>query len=132
MTDISDFLENALINHILRNVAYTSPANIYLALYTTDPTDADVGVEVAGVAYTRFHITGGTAFIAPVNGVTSNGGNIVFPTAGGLWGTVTHVGIRDNNIGGNLLFHGPLTSPRTVNNGDTFTLPTGNLSVTLS
>jgi len=40
MAAMSNFLENALINATLRNTSYTSPAVVYVGLYTTDPTDA--------------------------------------------------------------------------------------------
>ena len=45
MAEMSNYLENALINATLRNTGYTSPTTVYLALYTTDPTDADAGDE---------------------------------------------------------------------------------------
>jgi hypothetical protein len=48
MAEFSNFLENALINAVLRNTTYTSPATVYVSLYLTDPTDADSGTEVSG------------------------------------------------------------------------------------
>lgn len=130
MTAVSDFLENALINHIFRATAYSSPANVYLALYTVDPTDADTGTEVTGGSYARQDLTG--VFSAPSGGSTSNGSLISFPTATANWGTVTHAAIRDASTGGNLLWHGQLSASRTVNNGDTFTVPIGDLTVALT
>lgn len=129
MTAISNYLENLIINHTLRATGtLPSPATVYVALFTTDPTDAGSGTEVAGGSYARTAVT----FSAPVNGVTSNSGTINFPAATAGWGTVTHIGIMDAAAAGNLLYHGQLTSARVVNNGDTFTIPAGNLSVTLS
>ncbi len=46
MAEMSNYLENALINVTLRATAYTAPTTVYLALYTSDPTDADTGTEV--------------------------------------------------------------------------------------
>jgi len=51
-------------------------------------------------------------------GVTSNNGSITFPSPSASWGTVTHFGIWDASTGGNLLFHGALTTSKTINNGD--------------
>ena len=48
MAEFSDFMENKIIDHMLRNQAYTPPATVYVALYTDDPTDADTGTEVTG------------------------------------------------------------------------------------
>ena len=53
MSEMSNYLENALVNAVLRNTSYTSPATVYLALYTSDPTDADAGTEVSGTSYAR-------------------------------------------------------------------------------
>jgi hypothetical protein len=121
----SNYLENKLIDHVLRNVAFTSPTTVYLALYTTDPTEADSGTEVAGGSYARQAIT----FSAPVNGATDNSAAIVFPTATGSWGTITHVVIRDALTVGNPLYYGPLTASKTVASGDRFEVDPGELDV---
>lgn len=125
MAEMSNFLENALINATLRNTSYTSPATVYLALYTSDPTDADTGTEVAGNAYVRQAIT----FGAPSNGVSTNSAAIEFPQATGSWGTVSYVGIRDASSAGNLLFHTPLDASKAIATGDVFRIAIGSLSV---
>lgn len=128
MAEMSNYLENALINATLRNTSYTSPTTVYLALYTTDPTDADTGTEVSGGSYARQSIT----FGAPSNGTSTNSAAIEFPAATGNWGTITHVGIRDALTSGNLLYHTALDASKTINNGDIFKILTSNLSVTLA
>lgn len=128
MSEISNYLENALVNATLRNTAYTSPTTVYLALFTTDPTDADSGTECSGTSYARQAIT----FGAPSNGVTTNSAAIEFPQAGGAWGTITHVGIRDALTIGNLLYHTPLDASKTIATGDVFRVASGSLSVTLA
>jgi hypothetical protein len=128
MSEMSNYLETALVNATLRNTAYTSPSAVYLALYTADPTDADSGTEVSGTSYARQAIT----FGAPSNGVTTNSAAIEFPQAGGSWGTVTHVGIRDASTAGNLLYHTALDASKTIATGDVFRVASGSLSVTLA
>jgi hypothetical protein len=128
MAEMGNYLENALINAVLRNTSYTSPTTTYLAVYTSDPTDADTGTEVTGGSYARQEIT----FGSPSNGVTTNSAAIEFPQATASWGTVTHVAIRDALTSGNLLFHTPLDTSKTINNGDVFKITSGNLSVTLA
>jgi hypothetical protein len=125
MSEMSNFLENALINATLRNTSYTSPTTVYLALYTSDPTDADTGTEVSGGSYARQAIT----FGAPSNGVSTNSAAIEFPQAGGSWGTVAFVGIRDASTAGNLLFHTALDASKTIATGDVFRVAIGSLSV---
>jgi hypothetical protein len=127
MAEMSNYLENALINATLRNVSYTSPTTCFVALYTSDPTDADTGTECTGSAYTRMAAT----FGSPSNGVSTNSASVTFPTATGNWGTITHVGLRDAASSGNLLYHTPLDASKAINTGDVFTISTGNLSVTL-
>ena len=128
MAEMSNYLENALINATLRNTSYTSPTTVYLGLYTSDPTDADSGTEVTGNAYARQAIT----FGAPSNGVTTNTAAIEFPQATGSWGTVTHIAIRDALTSGNMLYHSPLDASKTIATGDVFRVAIGSLSVTLA
>ena len=128
MAEMSNYLENALVNATLRNTSYTSPATIYVALYTTDPTDADTGTEVAGNGYARQSVT----FSAPSNGATSNSAAVEFPQATGSWGTVAYIGLRDASSGGNLLYHTPLDASKTIATGDVFRIAIGSLSVTLT
>lgn len=128
MAEMSNYLENALINATLRNTSYTSPATVYLSLYTSDPTDADAGTEVTGNAYVRQAIT----FGAPSNGVSTNSAAIEFPQATGSWGTVAYIGIRDALINGNLLYHTPLDASKAIATGDVFRVAVGSLSVTLA
>ena len=128
MTQISNYLENALINVTLRATSYTAPTTVYVALYTSDPTDADTGTEVSGGSYARQAVT----FAAPSDGVALNSATVTFPTATANFGTVTHIGLRDASTAGNLLYHAPLTDSKTVTTGDVFRIGTSNLTVTLS
>ena len=130
MAEFSNYLENALIDAVLRNTTYTSPATVYVSLYTSNPTDADSGTEVStsGTAYARQAVT----FGAPSNGVSTNSADVTFPTATASFGTVTHIGIHDASTSGNLLFHTPLDTSKTIDSGDIFKIETGNLSVTLA
>ena len=125
---MSNFLENALINATLRNTTYTSVATVYVSLWTSDPTDAGSGTEVSGGSYARTAVT----FGAPSNGVTTNSADVTFPTATASWGTVGWIGINDALTTGNLLYHTPLDTSKTIDSGDIFKITTGNLSVTLA
>jgi hypothetical protein len=123
----SDYLENKILLHVLDNTAYTSPTTVYLGLHTADPTDDGTGTEVSGNAYARQ-----VAAFTVTNDTASNTSAIEFPTATGSWGTVGWVGVWDALTGGNLLFHGALTSPKTIASGDVFRVPAGDLDITLA
>jgi len=145
MANMSDFLENALIDHLFRATAYTAPATLYIALSSGTLSDASTGAamsEVTGGAYARVSIVSSTANWYSTNGTTSGassgtGGTtsnvaaINFPTATADWGTVQSVAITDTQGtgAGQILFWGPLTSSKVVSNGDTFQFAVGSLSV---
>jgi hypothetical protein len=122
----SNFLENALLNHVLRNVSYTPPTTVYLALYTTAPTDAGGGTQVSGTSYARVAVT----FAAASSGASSNSGSLTFAVAGGAWGTITAWGLFDASTGGNLLYWGTFAVPDAVLAGDQATINVGDLDVT--
>ena len=128
MSEMSNFLENALINATLRATTYTSVATVYVSLWTSDPTDAGSGTEVSGGSYARTAVT----FAAPSNGVTTNSADVTFPTATASWGTVGWIGINDAATSGNLLYHTALDTAKAIDSGDIFKISTGNLSVTLA
>lgn len=128
MSAMSNYLENALVNATLRNTAYTSPATVYVGLFTTDPTDAGSGTEVSGGSYARQS----AAFAAPSNGASSTSADVTFPQATANWGTVTHFGVFDASTTGNLLYHGALTTSKAIETGDVFKISSGNLTVTLA
>lgn len=131
MSAASDYLENKVLDHFLGTASTSAPATVYLALFTTDPTDAGSGTEVStsGTAYARQSI----AFSSASSGTTSNSADVEFSQATGSgFGTVTHFGIFDASTVGNLLFHGALTSSKTIDAGDVFKIASGNLSITVA
>ena len=128
MAEFSNYLEDALINATLRNTSYTSPATVYVGLYTSDPTDANTGTEVSGGSYARTAVT----FGAPSGGASTNNAAVEFPQATASWGTIGWLGILDASTSGNLLYHTALDESKTIENGDIFRISSGNLSVTLA
>ena len=128
MAEISNYLENALINGTIRATSYTAPSTVYVGLYTSDPTDANTGTEVTGGSYARQSAT----FAAPSNGSSASNADITFPQATAGWGTVGWIGILDASTAGNLLYHTPLDAAKTIETGDIFKIASGNLTVTLS
>ena len=128
MAEMSNYLENALINATLRATTFTAPATVYVSLWTSDPTDAGSGTEVSGGSYARTSVT----FGAPSNGVSLNSSAVEFPQATGNWGTIGWIGINDALTTGNLLYHTPLTTSKAIDTGDIFKIAIGSLSVTLA
>ena len=57
----SNFLENEILDHVLRNSSYTPPSTVYAALFTSNPDEDGSGTEVTGGSYARQAVTFGAA-----------------------------------------------------------------------
>ena len=139
MSAMSTYLENILVEHVLRNVPYTSPGtSVYVGLIKYyDAAVVEAGTltqEPSGGAYARVQVDGGSTggWAAASNGATQNNDAITFPTATGVWGGISGVIISDAASAGNVLLHGSLTSARDVKNGDVFKFNAGDLDVTFA
>jgi hypothetical protein len=128
MAEMSNYLENALINGTIRGTTYTAPTTVYVALFTSDPTDAGTGTQVSGGSYARQSVT----FAAPSNGASASNADVTFPQATANWGTVGWIGIYDALTGGNLLYHTALDAAKTIETGDIFKIASSSLTVTLA
>lgn len=130
MAALSNYLENKIIDWLLRAQAYSPPASVFVGLFTATPSDTGGGTEVTGGSYARVEVTsalanwagtqsaGSTTASSGTGGTTSNNGTITFPAPTADWGTITSFGVFDASTSGNLLFYGALTANKTVNNGD--------------
>lgn len=127
MSSASDYLENAILNHVFRNTALTSPATVYMGLFTVAPTDAGGGTEVTGGGYARQAV----AFGAPSGGAISNSAIEEFTASGANFGTIVAFGLFDAPTAGNLLAWGTITSA-TINDGDTLRFAIGDIDITLT
>jgi len=125
----SHYLDNAILDHILRNTALTSPTSVYIGLFTVAPTPSTAGTEVTGGSYARVAAGPGT-WGAPALGVITNTGVYTFPTASVSWGLVVAAGVFDQASGGNLLYFGTLASSKTVDPGDTASFAASALTIT--
>jgi len=118
-----------------------SPVNLYVGLFTANPSDTGGGTEVTGNAYARVAVASsmanwaGTQAAASTtastgtSGTTSNNGVITFPTpTPSGWGTVTGMAIFDQLTGGNMLIWSALTTSKTINAGDSVTFPAAALT----
>lgn len=130
MAALTDYLENKLVDWLLRGQTFTPPATVWVALFTAAPSDTGGGTEVTGGSYARVSIASSlanwagtqaaasTVASSGTSGTTSNNGAITFPAPTAAWGTVVAYGVFDASTAGNLLFYGTLGTSKTVNNGD--------------
>lgn len=145
MSAKTTYLENAIINHILRNTAFTSPTETWIALFTA-VTDGEAGTvtEVStggGSLYGRVRIYKDQAAADAVSGTTpywnapSDGAVVLerdaeWAVAGTNWGTITHIGIYDAETAGNLLYYGTLAASKDIDVSDQFVIRDGQLTIT--
>lgn len=134
MSAFSDFLEAALLNATLRGIAYPGGA-VYITLFTSNPTDANSGSEVAYAGYARQQAHAAAVsdgFSVPsAGGSSANTKVITFPAVAGPNITATHWGIMDAPTGGNLLYHAALNTAKLLTATDVPSFPIGSLVVTL-
>jgi hypothetical protein len=113
MAQMTNYLENAVINHFFRNSAVTSPTTVFVALYTVAPGEAGGGTEVTGAGYARQAVT----FAAPSDGVSVGTATLTWTATGGNYGNVVAVALLDASTGGNMLMYRGFPDA-TINNGD--------------
>ena len=135
MSAASNYLENKVLDHVLTSTGYTAPSTRYLALFTNTSgsaaTNLEAGTltdEVSGGSYARQAVTFGGAS----SGTSATNATVTFPAATADWGTITHVAVMDASTSGNVLFWGAVTTSKTIQNGDTFQVSSGNLTVSLA
>lgn len=136
--NISDYLEEALLNHVFRNTGYASPANVYCGIVSNVAIDADMEQGILAneiVAYaelTRPAITFGAPAQVLDKATISNTNDLDFTVMPAV--TVKYAIVMDSNVkgAGNILYWCPLTIARAVTAGDTFRIPIGDLVLDLA
>lgn len=128
MAEMSNYLEDNLLDHVLRGdtggTFFPQPTTVYLALHTANPTDAGSGAEVTGGSYARKLLVFGAA----ASGTSTNTNTATFtnmPTA-----NATHAALWDALSGGNMLFHTSITTIN-FNSGDEATVAAGAITVSM-
>lgn len=140
----SAYLSEKVKNEVLGATAFSAPANVYFALWTTAAaTDMDgynggTAGEVSGGSYDRVAKTNNTTNFAGITGDAAkvNSNAVTFPTATANWNSgnvIPQCGVFDGNAktsGDNLLIWADLTVAKSVLNGDTASFATSAFSWT--
>jgi len=147
MSAMSDYLEAEIVNHLLRTDTLSKPSNISIALLSNHDAnwalDSKTGATIPeignanGYARKSLGAPANSTWDAPGTGspTTSNTDAVEFAAASGDdWGYVSGIAIVDSltHGAGNVLFHGALTTPRIVTDGDTFKFNAGDIDITLA
>lgn len=125
---ISDYLEDEWAKTLRgggNGSDFTAPATVYAKLHTGDPGEA--GTANAATETTRKAI----AFGVPSGGVITASGDVTWTNVS-TGESYSHISLWDHATAGNCLFAGALSTPKTVNAGDTFVLTGASTTITLT
>lgn len=132
MANMSNYLEQQLLAAIFKNQSY-SAGTVYVALCTSALTDADTGASLSepntGAGYVR-KSTAPTDWSTHItdDGTIENVNNIEWLDV--TWSdTIVAVALTDASAGGNVLFWGPLITPKVVSIDDSVRFSPGALIV---
>ena len=124
MSNTSTYLQTARLNQALRGIVLIPPTNTYVALFTSDPTDADLTAnETTGAWYARLAAGTSTGWAAPTAAAgggmqSSNLNQLTFPAVTGAQITITHVAVFDAATGGDMMYHAALAQAKILQVGD--------------
>jgi len=130
MGALSDAYEVGLLNHLFDKAALTAPT-ISVGLSTADPGETGAGIaEPVAMNYARVATAAADWHAATGTPTTIDNHNpIVFPTASGAWGHITHAFLHD---GTDLIAYGAMTVAKDVGNNDILTFAATNLKLRLT
>jgi hypothetical protein len=137
MAGFTDATEQAILNGLFTDPAWTPPATLYLGVSSTTPTEAGGNfTEPSTGSYARVSTAAAdwSAASGSAPAVKTNTAVKTFPTATGDWvsgANLTHFGIFDASTAGNLLCWGALGTAKPVLNGDTASFAASALVVKL-
>lgn len=113
----SNYFENLMLN-LMRGQAISAPANLYLGLFLSNPTDDGAsGTEISYSGYARQPITFSAPAASGSGMMIQNTAEITFPESQIAAGSVLYVGVFDSLSGGNMWLYGALDTPLVVNAG---------------
>ena len=160
MSSASNYLENKVLDHTLRNTSFSQPSALVIALFAGTASDVLAALEagtgsrsgtgnwghyeITGNAYARTAIT----FAGATGGSAASNANCTFQTASGNYNnaatsgsTITCMAVMDTAFTpngstdphtGQILYYGALDNPKEVLSGDTFQITSGNLTISLA
>jgi hypothetical protein len=104
--------------------------NVYMALFYADPGEPGFQSQEADFpGYTRVPVVRGPAGWEYVNGSGRNRVPITWQPNAGPEVTITHIGMMDSLIGGNVLFRSALETPVAIPTNDQFEFAYGELTL---
>lgn len=123
--NLTDTAENRTLDWLTQNSPTAPTGALKVRLMTANGSDSAAGTEVTGGSYASQTVTFGAAS----GGATSNSGALTYTGMPAC--TVVGVEIWDSAGTPIRWWHGALAASKTINAGDTFTIPAGDLDLSL-
>jgi hypothetical protein len=118
----TSYLDNLVLGKVLNADDFVLGTSFWAALFTSDPgKSGSLGFEVGAAEYARQPITLDSGY--------ANDTLIIFPTAVGAWGTVSHAGLCTSLGGQYLIIYGTLSPGVAVTAGTKVQIDIGSLVV---
>jgi len=131
MSKLANFLEDELMDHVMKNGDWTRPTGMWIGLCDSDPGEAATGgnlSELDGGDYARVSV--GTNWATASSRATSNNTILIFPEASAAWGTATHFVVVSSGSGaGNVYVYGEISPNKIIGSGDNPTIASGDLDI---
>lgn len=115
---------NAILDALCRSVAWTEPAAFYVKLHLGDPGAA--GTANAAAETDRQAVT----FSAASGGAITNSADVEWLSVAATE-DITHVSFWDASTGGNFVGSDALAATKSLDAGDDFIIPAGDLDLSL-
>ena len=134
MAAFSDYFEQKIVQWISGTQLPTPGSATFLQLYSQDPTEAG---SATGALYSRYSVASGatswttaTGGAGSASGATlSNASAFTITSSATATASATHFALFTSATGGDLLFYGALTTPKTIASGDEVKFNIGALTL---
>jgi hypothetical protein len=123
---LSTYSSDKLIDHVLRNTAWTMPTNVYVSLHTADPALTGANEEAGG-----WYARKVASFAAADTTSVVTDAALTWAAVTGSQVTITHIGIWDAITTGNFLWSKDVAD-LVYEIGEQPIIGSGNLSITIT
>lgn len=124
-TGLSATVANAILDALCRSVAWTEPAAFYVKLHLGDPGSAGTANPAAETDRVLATMS------AASGGAITNSADLDW-TAVAATEVITHVSFWDASTAGNFLGSDALAASKSLDAGDDFSIPAGDLDLSLT
>jgi hypothetical protein len=125
----SNTAKTMVLNFLARNQSVTQPTQLYLALFSTSPTDANTGIEASYDGYQRQAVVFGNPQLSGGAAIIQNTAQLTFALVPAASGNVAHAALMTAQVGGDLVYYGPLAATYALNQGVQPIVPIGSLTI---